>query len=277
MYVHFIILTKMKKDITIVLLFALVAYPLIVIAAHGTQSYVIFQSRGASMAPPEHFDIDEVMLPTPDGERLYAWWLRVPHAEKTILYFQENGTNISYRTSRLRTFDKMGLNALLIDYRGYGKSTGRIKQEAHIYNDGATAWNYLVAEKGIQPQDIIVWGRSLGGGVAAEIAQYKNIAALILESTFYSLNDIARRQYWFLPTTWLLDFRFENGRKLKHVSAPVIIIHSQEDDYIPFGQASKLFDSASEPKTILKTTGSHLDTIDDQEAVLAALMAWLAL
>ena len=267
----------MKRDITIILLFALVAYPLIVLAVHGTQDYVIFQSRGASMAPPKYLDIDEVTLPTIDGERLYAWWLRVPHAPKTILYFQENGTNISYRTSRLRTFQKMGVNALLIDYRGYGKSTGRIKKESHIYTDGATAWDFLVKEKGLEPEEIIIWGRSLGGAVAAEIAQFKPIAALVLESTFYSLNDIARRQYWFLPTTWLLAFHFENGSKLKHVSAPVIIIHSQEDDTIPFGQANKLYEVASEPKTLLKTTGSHLDTFDDQEAALAALMARLTL
>ncbi len=114
----------MKRDITIVLVFTLVAYPLIVVAAHYTQSYVIFQSRGASTAPPKNLDIDEVELATPDGERLYAWWLRTPHADKTVLYFQENGTNISHRTSRLNTFQKLGVNGLLIDYRGYGKSTG---------------------------------------------------------------------------------------------------------------------------------------------------------
>ena len=262
---------------TTLLIFALIAYPLVVVASHYTQSYVIFQSRGASSAPPKNLDIDEVVLTTSDGERLYAWWLKTDLAQKTILYFQENGTNISYRTSRLQTFNKMGVNALLIDYRGYGKSTGRIKKEHHIYIDGLAAWNFLISEKGIDPEDIIIWGRSLGGGVAAEIAQYKTIAALVLESTFYSLEDIARRQYWFLPTPWLLNFHFNNGRKLKNIIAPVVIIHSAEDDYIPFHQADKLFDSAAHPKIILKTSGSHLDTFDSQEAVLSALMAYLAL
>jgi uncharacterized protein len=267
----------MKKDAAIILVFALIAYPLVVAATHYTQSYVIFQSRGASMAPPKNVDIDEVFLTTPDGERLYAWWLHTTSAKKTVLYFQENGTNISHKISRLRTFNKMGVNGLLIDYRGYGKSTGRIKAEQQIYTDGLTAWNFLVVEKRIDPQDIIIWGRSLGGGVAAEIAQHKNIAALVLESTFYSLDEIARRQYWFLPTTRLLKFHFANGQKLRNVHAPVVIIHSVEDDYIPFLQAKKLFDCASDPKYMLKITGSHLETVDGHEAVLNAIIGHLAL
>ncbi len=152
------------------MIFALIAYPLIVAVALLTQSYVIFQSRGASFSPPKHLDIVEVVLNTPDGERLNAWWQRTVNAKKTILYFQENGANISYRRSRMDTFRKMGVNGLLIDYRGYGKSTGRIKKEQDIYTDGLIAWNFLTVGQKIAPEDIIIWGRSLGGGVAAEIA-----------------------------------------------------------------------------------------------------------
>lgn len=267
----------MKRDAIVILVFAMLAYPLVVAVTHYTQSYVIFQSRGASVAPPGTIDIEEVFLTTPDGERLYAWWLRTENAKKTVLYFQANGTNISHKIPRLSTFKKMGVNGFLVDYRGYGRSTGRIKSESHIYTDGLTAWNYLITEKRIDPQDIIIWGRSLGGGVAAEIAQYKKIAALVLESTFYSLDEVARRQYWFLPTTWLLNFHFATGRKLKNVSAPVVIIHSVEDNYIPFLQADKLFDCASDPKYMLKITGSHLDTVDGHEAALNAMMGHLAL
>ena len=255
----------MKKDIAIIVIFVLVVYPMIVVAAHYTQSWAIFQSRGASLQPPRHLDIAELYLPTPDGERLYAWWLRTPGAVKTVLFFPPNGTNISYHADRVETFRKMGVNALLVDYRGYGMSSGRIKEEQHIYTDGWTAWNYLVHTKGIVPHSIVIWGRSLGGAVAAEIARDKNIAALVLESTFYSLDSIASRQYWFLPTTRLLRFHFENGRKLKQVRAPVIIIHSTEDNYIPFVQARKLYHAASDPRTIIATTGSHIDSFDDPQ------------
>lgn len=275
----------MKKDITIIILFVFLSYPLVVLATHYTQSYAIFQSRGASFSPPKHLAIEEYVLTTPDGESLHAWWLETKNAEKTILYFQGNGTNVSHKIPRLNTFRDMGVNSLIIDYRGYGKSTGRIKDEEDIYTDGLTAWNYLTVEKGIDPKEIIIWGRSLGGGVAAEIARFKNITALVLESTFYSLDEIVQRQYWFLPTTWLLNFHFDNGRKLKQVTAPVVIIHSVEDGYIPFSHAERLFEAASNTKFIIKTTGSHADSFDhrwatfgsgtnrpgDREAVLFAL------
>jgi len=258
----------MKKDIVAIIIFSLAAYPVVVMAAHFSQSYAIFQSRGASLPPPPHLDIDERSLSTADAQRLYAWWMQAGAAKKTVLYFQANGTNISQKIFRLETFKEMGVNALMIDYRGYGKSTGRIRQEQHIYTDGQTAWNYLVDEKRIDPEDIIVWGRSLGGAVATEIARGKKIAALVLESTFLSLDTVARRQYWFLPTTRLLKFHFENGRKLQQISAPVVIIHSTEDDYVPFSQARKLYKAASEPRYLIETTGSHIDSFDRRWAFL---------
>ena len=267
----------MKKDAVILLILAMAIYPLVVVAVYGTQSYVIFQSRGISQSPPPQFDIDVLFLPTPDGELLHTWWLHTPHAVKTVLYFQANGTNISYRRARLKTFREMGVNALMIDYRGYGRSTGRIKSEAHIYTDGLTAWRFLTTDKGLAPQDIIVWGRSLGGGVAVEIARFRQVAALVLESTFYSLDEVARRQFWFLPVGRLLKFHFANGRKLETVTAPVVVIHSTEDDYIPYRQAARLYAAAAEPKFLLATTGSHLDTFDDREIWVAALMTYLGL
>lgn len=256
----------MKKDIVTIIIFSLAAYFVVVMAAHYSQSYAIFQSRGASLPPPRHLDIDERFLSTPDGQRLYAWWMQTGAAKKTVLYFQANGTNISQKVFRLETFKEMGVNALMIDYRGYGKSTGRIRQEQHIYTDGQTAWNYLVDEERIDPKDIVIWGRSLGGAVAAEIARGKNIAALVLESTFFSLDTVARIQYWFLPTTRLLKFHFENGRKLRQVRAPVVIIHSTEDDYVPFSQACELYEAASDPRYLVETTGSHLDSFDRRRA-----------
>ncbi len=265
----------MKRDGILLLIFALFTYPLLVFCAYGTQAYVIFQSQGVSQAPPKHLAIVERFLPTPDGELLYSWWLQTPDAEKTVLYFQANGANVSYRQSRLKTFRDMGLNALMIDYRGYGQSTGRIKKEAHIYTDGLTAWHFLTTDMGIAPRNIIIWGRSLGGGVAAEIAQSRNIAALVLESTFFSLDEVAGRQFWFLPTSRLLNFHFANGRKLKNVTAPVIVIHSTQDDYIPFRQAVRLFGAAANPKYLLPTTGSHLSPFDRREKWVSALIALL--
>jgi fermentation-respiration switch protein FrsA (DUF1100 family) len=260
----------MKRDITAIILFTLIAYLLVIVAVHCTQSHAIFRSGGASYDPPASLDVDPIELATPDGERLHAWWMRSPNAEKTVLFFPPNGTNISTHGFRLKTFREMNVNALLVDYRGYGRSTGRIRKEQDIYTDGQTAWNYLTCEKGISPETIIVWGRSLGGGVAVEIARSTNIAALVLESTFFSMDDVARRQYWFLPTKKLLKFHFENGRKLRQITAPVVIIHSVDDDYIPFDQALRLFAAATGPKFFIRTTGSHWDSFDAQGIVFGS-------
>lgn len=267
----------MKKEAAIIILFLVVVYLSVVAAASLTQGYVIFQSRGAATAPPAHLPVSALVLPTPDGERLNAWWLQTGGATRTVLYFQGNGTNISHKGIRLRTFYEMGVNALLVDYRGYGKSTGRIKTERDIYTDGLTAWSHLTIEKGISAEDIIIWGRSLGGGVAAEVAQFRNISALILESTFCSLNALARRQYWFLPTGRLLKFDFDNAAKLKNVRAPIVIVHSVDDDYIPFTQAARLYAAAPAPRYLIRTNGSHLDWFERDGRALAELIHRLAL
>lgn len=267
----------MKKETSTIFIFLLIVYPLVVAAANLTQDYVIFQSRGAYYPPPRDMDVDVVELTTSDGERLQAWWLHTPNANRTVLYFQENGTNISHRTQRLRTLQRMGVDALLIDYRGYGNSTGRIRNERDIYTDGWTAWRFLTQANKIDPKTIIVWGRSLGGGVAAEIAQSKPIAALILESTFYSLDDLAGHQYWFLPTGLFLRFHFLNGAKLRNIKAPTIIIHNVDDDFIPFDQALKLYAAAPDNKYLLKSTGSHLELFDTRDATVTSLMRHLGL
>jgi fermentation-respiration switch protein FrsA (DUF1100 family) len=260
-----------------IIVFLLVAYTLIGVTIYYTQNHIIFRSGGPFFDPPGHLHIDEVFIDTPDGEKLFAWWLQTENAKRTVLFFQGNGRNLTYQRYRLTTFGKLGLNALLIDYRGYGKSSGEIEEEQDIYLDGMAAWDFLTNQREILPKNIILWGRSLGGGVAAEIAQKKDVSALVLESTFSSLDDMARLKYWFLPTRLFLKFHFDNAQKLRQVMAPVIIIHSVEDGYIPFSQAATLFDAANEPKTLMKTTGSHLDLFDQDQKQVLQLSAYLGL
>ena len=252
----------MKRQLKVAIPFVVVGYLLLCLTVYCFQAYTIFRSNDIYFAPPANLAVEEVFIPTPDGEKLFAWWRHTDAAEQTILFFQGNGVNISYQGDRLATFRAMGANALFVDYRGYGKSSGRIRTERDIYMDGEAAWNFLVKEKRIAPEKIVVWGRSLGGAVATETALHQEAAALVLESTFYSMDEMARRKYWYLPTRLLLNFHFANGDKLQRVRLPVIILHSGEDGYIPFSQAARLYAAANEPKTLVRTRGSHIDSFE---------------
>lgn len=244
------------------LVFGAGVYILVVIAAYLTQSAIIFHPGGLAVNPPKGFPIETVSIPTANGLRLNGWWLPASGTRRTVLFFQGNRIRASDHTLRLQTLAALGVNALLFDYRGFGQTAGRIRREEDIYRDGQAAWNYLRHERGIPAGDIILWGRSLGGAVAVEVARHQPAGALVLESTFYTLDEMARLHYRWLPTRFLLKFHFRNGAKIRDVRAPVIIIHSPQDRYIPFVQGQRLFETAPEPKVLLTTTGHHLELFD---------------
>lgn len=244
------------------LLFGAVVYILVAIAAYHTQSAIIFRPGGLTVNPPTEFPIKTVSIPTADGLRLKGWWLPAAGTRRTVLFFQGNRRQASEHTLRLQTLAALGVNALLFDYRGFGQTAGRIRREEDIYRDGQAAWNYLRHERRIPAEDIILWGRSLGGAVAVEVARHQPAGALVLESTFYALDEMARMHYRWLPTGTLLKFHFRNGAKLQDVRAPIIIIHSPDDGYIPCAQGQRLFEEAPEPKVLLTTAGHHLELFD---------------
>ncbi len=248
-------------------------YILIVISAYYSQASIIFQSGGLTARPPTAFPIEQVSFETTDGVRLNGWWLATTAPRATVLYFQGNRRSPSEYRRRLKTFTALGVNALIFDYRGYGQSPGRIREEDDIYRDGLAAWSYLCHQRGIAPGKLVLWGRSLGGAVAVEVACRRPAGALVLESTFNSLADMARHQYSWLPTRHLLRFHFDSGAKIARVQAPLIIVHSPEDRYIPFDQAEKLFRRASAPKMFLETSGSHLDLFETDPAQRQAFEA----
>nr|MDJ0809914.1 alpha/beta hydrolase [Desulfobacterales bacterium] len=165
-------------------------YILIVISAYYSQASIIFQSGGLTARPPTAFPIEQVSFETTDGVRLNGWWLATTAPRGTVLYFQGNRRSPSEYRQRLKTFTALGVNALIFDYRGYGQSPGRIREEDDIYRDGLAAWSYLCHQRGIAPGKLVLWGRSLGGAVAAEVACRRPAGALVLESTFNSLADM---------------------------------------------------------------------------------------
>lgn len=209
-------------------------------------------------ATPAEIGLDyrEVWLDTEDGERLHAWW--VPHPDPlAVLHFSHgNAGNISHRLDSLRIFHSLGLSVLMYDYRGYGQSSGR-PTEPGLYLDAEAAWNWLLDDAGVEPERIVLFGRSLGGAVAAELAARKTPGALILESTFTSVPDIAAEIYWWLPVRLLARLQFDAREAVARSDQPTLIVHSPDDEIVPFSHGQALLDSAPQPRALLELRGSH--------------------
>lgn len=248
------------------LVFGAAVYVIVVFAAYHTQTAIIFGTAGLSAEPPSPFRIETVSFFSSDGTRLKGWWMDTPGARRVVLFFHGNRRRPTDYALRLKTLAELGVKAFLFDYRGFGQSEGCIRRESDIYLDGQAAWDYLHKDRRIAARDIVLWGRSMGGAVAVEMARRQAAGLLVLESTFFDLEEMARIHYRWLPTRYLLKYHFGNGKKVSEVCSPVIVIHSPEDGYIPFDQGRRLFDAAPPPKLLLPTAGPHTEPFDSRGA-----------
>jgi uncharacterized protein len=218
---------------------------------------VFLPSRELAASPADWgLDYEDVWLQAEDGVRLHAWYLPRPGARRVLLFFHGNAGNISHRQASLEIFHRLGLNLLILDYRGYGRSEGR-PSEAGLYRDARAAWDHLVEVRGVAPPDIVLFGRSLGGAVAAQLASQVQPGALTLESTFSSARDLVREIYPLL--SWLIVRRFEldTVARLARVRCPVLVLHSPDDEIIPFELGRRVYEAAPEPKAFHELRGDH--------------------
>ena len=224
------------------------------------QSHLLYHPLRQIERTPEAVGLsyEEVTLHTPDGLCLAAWYVPAAEARGTVLFCHGNAGNISHRVGTVEILNRLRMNVLLFDYRGYGASEGG-PSEAGTYRDAETAWRHLVEQRGVAPGDLIIHGRSLGGAVAAELAERHPPRALILESTFTSVPDVARGMYPWLPVRLLARFRYDTLKRIARIACPKLIIHSRSDDRIPFEHGRRLFEAAGGPKTWLEITGRHGD------------------
>jgi len=220
-------------------------------------------------ATPEQIGLryEGITFDTADKIKLNAWFIPAEDSRGVILFCYGNAGNISHRLESIQLFHKLRLSTFIFDYRGYGGSEGT-PTEAGTYQDALAAWNFLIQEKEIPQDKIIVFGRSLGGAVAAWLAHKHNPKALILESTFTSIPDMAVEIYPYFPVRLLCRFRYNANEYLKEVRCPVLIIHSLQDEIVPFSHGQKLFNTANEPKEFLEIKGTHneLQSIKDYQA-----------
>lgn len=220
---------------------------------------VYFPSRAISATPAAlALPFEDVRFVTSDGKRIAAWFVPANPARGTILICHGNGGNIGDRLHAIRLFHEFGLNVFIFDYRGYGNSAGS-PSEKGTYKDALGAWNFLTQEQRLSPDRIIVMGRSLGGAVAAWLADRQQPAGLILEASFTSISDIGADIYPYLPVRLLCRYRYPTLKHVRNVRCPVLVAHSGEDEMIPFAHGQKLFQAAPEPKVFAKLSGGHND------------------
>lgn len=237
-------------------------YLLLVAAAWAMQAGMLYLPDVAGrdlVATPDSagLDYEDVTLETSDGERVHGWF--VPGAtQRVLLYFHGNAGNISHRLHSIRQFHELGPSVFIIDYRGYGRSSGKPTEDG-LYLDAEAAWRYLTRELGTAPADIIVFGRSLGASVASRLAAGKAPGALIVDSAFTSVPDIGQELYPWLPVRRLSRFRHATREHVARATCPVLVVHSRDDEIIPFHHGEAIFDAAREPKSFLEIRGGHND------------------
>ncbi len=220
---------------------------------------VFYPTRPLDATPADWgLPFEDLSLTSADGEALHGWFVPSPGAAKTLLFLHGNAGNVSHRGASVEIFHRLGLNVLIIDYRGYGRSSGTPSEDG-VYLDARAAWDYLVTERKIAPQDILIFGRSLGGAIAVDLAARVPAGGLILESTFSSAGDVARHLYPLLSRLVRLRMPFDSERKIGGVSAPLLMLHSPRDEIIPYALGRRLFDAAPEPKRFADLIGGHND------------------
>jgi hypothetical protein len=195
-----------------------------------------------------------------DGVKLHGWFAPAESAKATLVISHGNAGNISHRYLLMRSLVRHKFNVLMYDYRGYGRSEGTPTEEG-VYEDGRAFFDYALNLPEVNPQRIILWGTSLGGAVAIDVAAQRPAAGLIVESTFTSAKDVARVLYPFLPVHFFLRSKFNSIEKIRTLNIPTLVIHGEHDSIIPIGLGRKLFNAANEPKEFYEIPGAdHNDT-----------------
>lgn len=248
----------MKSKLRYIIIRVLFFLLMINLWMHFQQPAMIFYPYQKLVATPADWqlDYDEVSLTTEDGVSLHGWYLPHPGSQRALLFFHGNGGNISHRGDSLAIFHRLGFNVFIFDYRGYGQSGGT-PDESGLHKDATAAWHYLTEQRGFASKDIVLFGRSLGGAVASRLAAEVQPGALILESTFSSARDLAQSLFPLLSRMVVMRYDFNTSAHIKQVHCPILVVHSPDDDIIPFPLGQKVYEAANQPKFFTTLRGDH--------------------
>ena len=253
---------------TLISLFSIAAgvFVLLSLVLYFLQGKMVFLAnlpgRALTASPGDiGLEFAEISLTTSDDERLHGWYIPATHSRANmvkgvVLFFHGNAGNISHRLDSIEIFHRLGLDTLIIDYRGYGESTGKATEQG-TYLDAEAAWRYLVDERGVPANQIIIFGRSLGGAIGAWLGAQHTPAAVIIESSFTSGVDMARQLYPFLPARLITRLRYPVVENVSRLDCPVLVVHSRNDEIIPFAMGQSLYAAAKQRKSFLELRGDH--------------------
>ncbi|MFZ1936829.1 MAG: alpha/beta hydrolase [Thermoguttaceae bacterium] len=214
---------------------------------------------------PAGLQFEDARFVSADGTRLHGWYIPCENARATVLYCHGNGGNVAYWADAARSLhDRVGVSVLLFDYRGYGRSEGT-PSEAGVLADARAARAWLAQREKIAEGQIVLMGRSLGGGVAVDLAAADGARALVLESTFTSLPDVAQTMFPLLPVRLLMQTRLNSEKKIANYHGPLLQSHGTADRLIPYAIGRRLFDAANQPKQFVPiANGDHNDPQDEE-------------
>ncbi len=218
---------------------------------------IYFPARALDWSPSENkIAFQELRLLCSDGITIHGWFIPAGKPRATVLFLHGNAGNISHRAEKILLLRGLDLNVCIVDYHGYGQSEGTPSEKA-TYLDAEAAYDWLTNQQGIAPKQLLVWGESLGGGVATYLALERPVGGLVLESTYTSLPDVGRAVFPFLPTKLLMETRYDSLGRMRRIRVPVLSLHSPHDEVVPYRLGKRLFQAANEPKTFVDLKGDH--------------------
>ncbi|MFO1012073.1 MAG: alpha/beta fold hydrolase [Planctomycetota bacterium] len=235
-------------------------YALACVALWAAQEKLVFAGGPAPTTEPKDHGLpgEALFLKTDDGVRLYAWLVPAERPRGAVLVLHGNAGNVENRAEHARAFHDLGFTTLLLDWRGYGASDGRATEEG-TYRDARAGYDYLVRALGFETARIAVFGESMGGGPAVELALEKPFGSLILQGAFTSVPDLGAKYYPWMPVHTLARVRFANLEKIARVPMPVLLLHSKDDEVVPYAHAEALLAAAQPPKSLVTLSGRHDD------------------
>ena len=249
------------KAIVIIIIILIALVLLYFIYPRIENSIVFYPSGPLDDTPGKHgLTHTEVYFETADGQRLHGWFFPLEDQSPVILCCHGNAGNISHRLENVRLLVEQGLQVFIFDYRGYGRSTGK-PSEKGLYLDGLAAYDYLISTQQIAPDAVIPFGRSLGAAVALEIALHRMVKSVIIEGAFTSTREMARTMPLFYLVSFVVPSHYNSAEKIRRITVPILVVHAQRDEIVPYSMGERLFAGANEPTFFYPVEGAtHNDT-----------------